>query len=84
VLARPGHTEGTVDLMRLAGLNPGGVLCKLTHPDRTMANMPQTVAFAEKHGYPVLTIEDIVAWREKIAHQEQITARTTFALYGVF
>jgi 3,4-dihydroxy 2-butanone 4-phosphate synthase len=65
VLERSGHTEGTVDLMRLAGLKPSGVLCELTNPDGTMANMAQTLAFAEKHGYPVLTIEDIVAWRKR-------------------
>ena len=65
VLERPGHTEGTVDLMRLAGLNPCGVLCELTNPDGSMADMVQTISFAEKHGYPVLTIEDIIAWRKQ-------------------
>jgi len=72
VLERPGHTEATVDLMLLAGLKPCGVLCELTNPDGTMADMPQTIAFAEKHGYPVLTIEDIVAWRERIVFQERV------------
>ena len=72
VLERPGHTEGTVDLMRLAGLNPCGVLCELTNPDGTMADMLQTIAFAEKHGYPVLTIEDIVAWRERSELKGQV------------
>ena len=72
VLERPGHTEGTVDLMRLAGLNPSGVLCELTNPDGTMADMLQTIAFAEMHDYPVLTIEDIVAWRKRSELKEQV------------
>ncbi|MDR2550526.1 MAG: 3,4-dihydroxy-2-butanone-4-phosphate synthase [Desulfobulbus sp.] len=64
VLERRGHTEGTVDLMQLAGLNPAGVLCELTNPDGTMARLPQVVDFAEQHGLPVLAIEDIVAYRQ--------------------
>lgn len=63
VLARRGHTEGTVDLMRLAGLKPSGVLCELTNPDGTMARLPEVVSFAERHGMPVLSIEDIVQYR---------------------
>lgn len=63
VLARRGHTEGTVDLMRLAGLKPAGVLCELTNPDGSMARLPEVVAFAERHGMPVLSIEDLVAYR---------------------
>ncbi|NTW69788.1 MAG: 3,4-dihydroxy-2-butanone-4-phosphate synthase [Chlorobiaceae bacterium] len=72
VLERPGHTEGTVDLMRLAGLNPCGVLCELTNPDGTMANLEETIVFAEKHGYPVLTIEDVIAYRERMELKEQV------------
>jgi 3,4-dihydroxy 2-butanone 4-phosphate synthase len=72
VLERPGHTEGTVDLMRLAGLNPCGVLCELTNPDGTMANLEETIVFAEKHGYPVLTIEDVIAYRERLELKEQV------------
>ncbi|WP_310600549.1 3,4-dihydroxy-2-butanone-4-phosphate synthase [Desulfobulbus sp.] len=64
VLQRRGHTEGTVDLMQLAGLNPAGVLCELTNPDGTMARLPQIVDFAEQHDLPVLAIEDIVAYRQ--------------------
>lgn len=63
VLDRRGHTEGTVDLMRLAGLEPAGVLCELTNVDGTMAKLPEIVAFAEKHDMVVLTIEDIVQFR---------------------
>jgi len=64
VLERPGHTEATVDLMRLAGLKPCGVLCELTNPDGTMARLPQIMAFAEKHNMPVLTVADLVAYRK--------------------
>ncbi|RJX20794.1 MAG: hypothetical protein C4575_05580 [Desulforudis sp.] len=60
MLERQGHTEATVDLMRLAGLKPFGVLCKLTNQNGTMARQPEIVTFAEKHGIPVVTIEDLV------------------------
>lgn len=63
VLDRRGHTEGTVDLMRLAGLEPSGVLCELTNIDGTMAKMPEIVTFANEHEMIVLTIEDIVQYR---------------------
>ena len=63
VLERPGHTEATVDLMRCAGLKPCGVLCELTNPDGTMADMIQAIRFARKHDFPVLTVEDIITYR---------------------
>lgn len=63
VLARRGHTEGTVDLMRLAGLQPAGVLCELTNVDGTMARLPEVIVFADHHKMPVLSIEDIAAYR---------------------
>lgn len=66
VLERGGHTEATVDMARLAGLEPCGVLCELTNPDGTMARLPEIVAFANKHGYPVLTVQDIVAYRRRV------------------
>ena len=65
VFERRGHTEGTVDLMRLAGLSPAGVLCELTNPDGTMAKLPQIIDFADEHEFPVLSIEDIVAYRSQ-------------------
>jgi 3,4-dihydroxy 2-butanone 4-phosphate synthase len=64
VLERSGHTEAVVDLMRLAELPPYGVLCELTNPDGTMARLRQVIAFAEKEGYPVVTVDDILRWRE--------------------
>lgn len=63
VMARRGHTEGTVDLMQMAGLMPSGVLCEVTNPDGTMAKTPEIVAFGKLHNMPVLTIEDMVQYR---------------------
>jgi 3,4-dihydroxy 2-butanone 4-phosphate synthase len=79
VLARRGHTEATVDLMRLAGLKPYGVLCELTNPDGTMARLPEVIEFGKIHGMPVLTIEDLAAYRlaKEVAnseHAETLTA----------
>ncbi|SLM61939.1 MULTISPECIES: 3,4-dihydroxy-2-butanone-4-phosphate synthase [Dickeya] len=64
VLVRGGHTEATVDLMRLAGFKPFGVLCELTNDDGSMARAPEVIAFAKQHNMPVLTIEDLVAYRQ--------------------
>ncbi|MBO3448459.1 3,4-dihydroxy-2-butanone-4-phosphate synthase, partial [Clostridium botulinum] len=66
VLTRPGHTEGTVDLMRLAGYKPAGILCELTNPDGTMARLPQIISFAKEHNLTVLSIEDIINYRQTI------------------
>jgi 3,4-dihydroxy 2-butanone 4-phosphate synthase len=63
VLTRGGHTEATVDLMKLAGLKPSGVLCELTNDDGSMAHAPEVITFAKQHDMPVLTIEDLVAYR---------------------
>lgn len=64
VLERPGHTEANVDLMRLAGLKPYGVLCELTNPDGTMARLPEIVDFAKKNAMSVVTVEDIIKYRQ--------------------
>ncbi|WP_411994783.1 3,4-dihydroxy-2-butanone-4-phosphate synthase [Agarivorans sp. DSG3-1] len=66
VLTRRGHTEGTVDLVTLAGLTPAGVLCEVTMPNGTMARLPEIVAFAKQHAMPVLSIEDIVEYRKAL------------------
>ena len=63
VLERRGHTEGTVDLMRLAGFKPAGVLCEVTNPDGTMARLPELITYAQQHDMVVISIEDIVAYR---------------------
>lgn len=63
VLERRGHTEGAVDLARLAGLKPAAVLCELMNPDGTMARGAQVERFALLHALPMLTIAELVAWR---------------------
>jgi len=65
VLERQGHTEATVDLMRLAGLQPAGVLCELTNPDGTMARLPEIEAFADRHQLPVLSVQDLISYRKE-------------------
>ena len=65
VFERPGHTEGSIDLVRLAGFNSSAVLCELTNEDGTMAKLPEIVKFAEKHKMPVVSIEDIVEYRKE-------------------
>lgn len=74
VLVRRGHTEGTVDLMRLAGLTPSGLLCELTNPDGTMARLPGVVDFAKSHDMVVLSIEDLASYREAQMQAELATA----------
>ncbi len=71
VLERRGHTEATVDMMRLAGLKPCGVLCEVTLPDGEMARMPDLVKFAAAHYMPLVTIEDIVQYRQARESQEK-------------
>ena len=64
VLERRGHTEATVDLMLLAGLNPAGVLCELMNEDGTMAKLPEVCVFAYKHDLCVISVEDLVQYRK--------------------
>lgn len=64
VLVRDGHTEASVDLARMAGLNPSGVLCELTNDDGSMARLPQVVAFGLQHGMTVVSILDIIEYRK--------------------
>ena len=63
VLVRAGHTEACVDLARLAGLYPAGVICEIMNDDGTMARMPDLVAFAQRHGLKIGTIEDLIGYR---------------------
>ena len=65
VLRRAGHTEATVDLTRLAGLYPAGVLCEILNEDGTMARMPQLFEFAQKYGLKFITIADLIAYRRQ-------------------
>ena len=63
VLFRTGQTEGSVDLARLAGLKPAGVICEIMKDDGTMARLPDLAIFAEKHGLKIATVADIIAYR---------------------
>lgn len=72
VLVRAGHTEAIVDLARLAGLYPAGVICEVMNDDGTMARLPQLMAMAEKYQIKVVTVADLIAYRrrtEKLVHQ---------------
>jgi 3,4-dihydroxy 2-butanone 4-phosphate synthase len=73
VLARRGHTEGAVDLMRLAGLRPAAVLCELMNADGTMARGEQVQRFAEVHGFPLLAIGELVDWRQRLEVEAGVT-----------
>ena len=61
----PGHTEASVDLARLAGLTPAGVLCEVVNEDGTMARMPDLERFAEEHGLLLISIADLIAYRRR-------------------
>jgi 3,4-dihydroxy 2-butanone 4-phosphate synthase/GTP cyclohydrolase II len=63
VLARTGQTEASVDLARLAGLHPSGVICEIMKDDGTMARVPDLVPFCRTHGLPLVTVESLVAYR---------------------
>lgn len=65
VLVRAGHTEAAVDISRLAGLNPSGVICEIMNDDGTMARLPDLIAFAQKHGLKVGTISDLISYRRR-------------------
>jgi 3,4-dihydroxy 2-butanone 4-phosphate synthase/GTP cyclohydrolase II len=72
VLVRTGQTEGSVDLARLAGLTPAGVICEIMKDDGTMARMPDLEIFAEKHGLIIVSIADLIQYRtqtERLVHR---------------
>ena len=63
VLKRAGHTEAAVDLARLAGLPSAGVICEVMNDDGTMARLPDLLPFASRHGFKLITVKDLIAWR---------------------
>src|SRR5688572_8657017 len=71
VLVRAGQTEGSVDLARLAGLNPAGVICEIIKDDGSMARMPDLERFAAQHGLRIMTIADLIAYRLQTEHLVQ-------------
>ncbi|MGO8503540.1 3,4-dihydroxy-2-butanone-4-phosphate synthase [Rhizobium leguminosarum] len=70
VLVRPGHTEAAVDLARLAGRIPAGVICEVANDDGTMSRLPELTLFAERHNLPLVTIEDLVAYLDRQAERD--------------
>ena len=69
VLRRPGHTEAAVDLARLAGLTPAGVICEIVQEDGTMARLPELKVFAKEHGLLLISIADLIAYRRRFEKQ---------------
>ena len=63
VLVRAGQTEASLDLSRIAGLNPSGVICEIMNDDGTMARMPDLTKFSEKFDIPIITVEEIIKYR---------------------
>jgi 3,4-dihydroxy 2-butanone 4-phosphate synthase/GTP cyclohydrolase II len=89
VLKRAGHTEASVDLARLAGLPPAGVICEIMNDDGTMARLPDLTGFAARHGLKIISIEDLIAYRskteklvEKIATVDLPTSRGFFTAHA--
>ncbi|RXT24356.1 3,4-dihydroxy-2-butanone-4-phosphate synthase [Rhizobium leguminosarum] len=70
VLGRSGHTEAAVDLARLAGRIPAGVICEVANDDGTMSRLPELTLFAERHNLPLVTIEDLVAYLDRQAARD--------------
>ena len=82
VLVRAGHTEAAVDISRLAGLNPAGVICEIMKDDGTMARLPDLIAFAQHHNLKIGTISDLIAYRHR--HDSLVTVRETRTVTSEF
>ena len=85
VLQRSGQTEAAVDLARLAGLNPAGVVCEIMNEDGTMARVPDLVPYCDRHGIKLVTVEDLIEYRRR--HEKLVERMTTVRLptaYGEF
>jgi len=78
VLIRTGHTEAAVDVARLAGLNPSGVICEIMNDDGTMARLDDLIPFAQKHRLKIGTIRDLIAYRRKHDHLVEKRAESRF------
>ncbi len=85
VLQRVGHTEGSVDLARLAGLIPAGVICEIMNDDGTMARVPELTEFAKRHNLKIVTIKDLIKYRMKTERLVRRIAQTSLPTkYGDF
>jgi 3,4-dihydroxy 2-butanone 4-phosphate synthase/GTP cyclohydrolase II len=89
VLQRAGHTEAAVDLARMAGLYPGGVICEIINPDGTMARVPDLVEFKQKHNLKLISIAALIEFRrknesmvEQITHADLPTKFGDFTIFG--
>lgn len=82
VLVRAGHTEAAVDISRLAGLNPSGVICEVMNDDGTMARLPDLITFGQKHGIKIGTISDLIAYRMR--HDSLIKERTVRSVSSAY
>ncbi len=89
VLQRAGHTEAAVDLARLAGLEPAGVICEIMHEDGTMKRLPELMDFAKRQGLKIITIKDLIGYRlkreilvEQVSRARFPTKHGLFACYG--
>ncbi len=85
VLRRVGQTEGSVDLARLAGCEPAGVICEIMNEDGTMSRFPDLIVFAKEHGLKIITIKDLVSYRlrtEQLVHRSAVAKIPT--RYGEF
>ena len=85
VLARAGQTEAAVDLARLAGLHPSGVICEIMNQDGTMSRVPQLSRFARRHGMPMITVADLITYRMRTESMVKCVASTNLPTeYGEF
>ncbi len=85
VLKRTGHTEAAVDLAKLAGLKPAGVICEIMNEDGTMARTPELIEFAKNYGIRIITVADLVAYRTKKESLVECVVETRLPTkYGVF
>lgn len=85
VLRRAGHTEAVVDLMQLAGLRPTGVLCEILNADGSMARMPDLQTFAQTHKLPIITVQDLIAYRRRTEQLVRMVAEAKLPSdYGDF
>src|SRR5690349_7088233 len=82
VLVRAGHTEAAVDVARLAGLNPSGVICEIMREDGTMARLEDLMDFARAHGVKIGTIRDLIAYRLKKDHLVEKVSTAPFTACG--
>jgi 3,4-dihydroxy 2-butanone 4-phosphate synthase/GTP cyclohydrolase II len=79
VLVRAGHTEAAVDISRLAGLTPAGVICEVMNDDGTMARLPELITFAKEHGLRIGTIADLISYRRRAEKLLERVAEAPFA-----